>query len=582
MILSHRLSRRLDNPVFIVLYKVNVKLLSNMDITIHAILIWITAIVITSLDIVIVIGSKNLSSRVFALLSFITAIWVVSQGFLVSTFSVQFSDLLIRIQYLMGLSIALGFHHFSAIYPYDRRPKNILLIISVLIVIFFAYLYLFTNTLITGATYIGGIGKWSWGLGPLHLLFELVFCALWILALLNLYKTYAIASGTLKLNLRNMFWGLLLGIIPPTVCNILLPAIGYFRINWFGPVSSAIWIFIIAYSILRYRQMNVRTVITEVLAIAMTAIFFINIFIEEPLGTIGRVFIFLVFLILATYLIRGALRESRQREELKTLNSTLSEKVAEQTAEIRRAFELEKHARRELEKLNETKDQFIMITQHHLRTPVTNIRYEVESMLKGTYGAVAPELRQGLEETNTAVARLMRIADDFLGITTLKAGAQILNTESASMQLLLDDVLAEMKPEIEAMRLSIDFPHDRDSWPMVMIDIKQTREVLLIIIENAVRYNEIGGTIHISNSVVDGMYKMTIENTGIGLAAEETKNVFGKLFYRGDRAKAAHPVGMGIGLSVARSIMRAYHGDITIESKGVGHGAKVTLKTPVA
>ena len=123
---------------------------------------------------------------------------------------------------------------------------------------------------------------------------------------------------------------------------------------------------------------------------------------------------------------------------------------------------------------------------------------------------------------------------------------------------------------------------DASRWPSVMIDLKQTREVLLIILENAVRYNIAGGSIDVDVAVSDGMCVTTIENTGIGMAEDEAANLFGKLFYRGERAKAAHPIGMGIGLSVARSIVRAYHGDITIESKGVDKGAKVTVRIPVA
>lgn len=552
-----------------------------MNITFYAILIWTTAIIITSLDLVILIGSKNISSRFFVFLTFLTALWVASQGFLVSTTSPVISNELLRIQYILGISIAVGFYHFSTIYPYDRRASTTTILFSILLIAAFTYLYIFTNSILAGVIYIGGIGNWAWTFGPWHLLFEMAFCCLWIVALSKIYITYKKSSGDLRPNLRNMFYGLFFGIIPPTVVNILLPTFGVFSLNWIGPISSSIWIFIIGYSIIRYRQMNIRTVVTEVFAIAMTAIFFVNIFIDVPFGVGGRMGTFIIFLIIVYYLIRSALRESRQKEELSNLNLHLSEKVAEQTLEIRKAFELEKKAHRELEKLNETKDQFIMITQHHLRTPVTSIRWNIEEMLKGTYGKFQVRQKKALESTYTAVSRLMRIVDDFLSITALKVGSQILNITPTSPLPLLEDVLSELHLDIEEKKLKVSYPKDFADWPELPIDASKVRETILIIVENAVRYNINSGLITIKTSVHDDSFEMTIENTGIGISPEEHKKLFTSLFYRGDSAKSAHPIGMGVGLSVSRAIIRAHHGELTITSAGKGKGAKVIVILPL-
>ncbi len=266
------------------------------------------------------------------------------------------------------------------------------------------------------------------------------------------------------------------------------------------------------------------------------------------------------------------------------VNSTLSEKVAEQTAEVRKAYGLEKHARRELEKLNETKDQFIMITQHHLRTPVTSIRWQLEAMLGGTYGTFNPKQIQALTDTNTAVERLTRIVDDFLNITALKVGSQILNIETGNLLPLVEDVLHELKIDIEKMHLKVVYPHDGASWPDLEIDAGKMREVLLIILENAVKYNVDGGTIEIKTRVVDGTsgrtFEMMVENTGIGLIAEDREKLFTRHFYRSKRAQSANPIGMGIGLSVARAVVRAHHGTLEIESDGEEMGARVKVGMP--
>ncbi|MDE2041407.1 MAG: HAMP domain-containing histidine kinase [Patescibacteria group bacterium] len=291
---------------------------------------------------------------------------------------------------------------------------------------------------------------------------------------------------------------------------------------------------------------------------------------------------FLVYIILVYYVIRISLREAQQKEKMADLNSHLEQKVAEQTKEIRHAYELEKHARRELEKLNETKDQFIMITQHHLRTPVTSIRWELENIMGGKYGTFNDGLQKALTDTNTAVGRLIKIVDDFLSITTLKVGGQILTIDQASLLPLIKDILHELDINIGDMGVTISYPEDESDWPHIPVDVSKIREVILVVIENAVRYNKKGGTISIEPRIQDETFELVVKNTGVGLSAEDRQKMFGQLFYRGKDARQAHPIGMGIGLSVARAIVRAHHGELDIRSDGPGTGATVTIKLPLS
>jgi len=139
----------------------------------------------------------------------------------------------------------------------------------------------------------------------------------------------------------------------------------------------------------------------------------------------------IVTIIFGTLLIRGVLHEINQRERierlandlraayarLKDLNDTLELKVAAQTEEIRAAYDVEKKARLELEQLNKTKDQFITSTQHHLRTPLTALKWDLETINDGSCGPISPELKKVLQNTNSSVKRLGNIIEDFIKIT---------------------------------------------------------------------------------------------------------------------------------------------------------------------
>ncbi|EFK96473.1 Adaptive-response sensory-kinase sasA [sediment metagenome] len=327
--------------------------------------------------------------------------------------------------------------------------------------------------------------------------------------------------------------------------------------------------------------MNVRVAATQVFVIAMIAMALLNIFIDLVFGIYGRIALFIAFLFLGYFLFKSLTREAKQKDQLKSLNSTLSQKVAEQTAEIRKAYELEKHARRDLEKLNETKDQFIMITQHHLRTPVMRITNGLETLFPNNGKGVDESRRQTLTETKASVARLSKIADDFLNISTIKVGSKILDISRNSLKPLLDDVLHELKIDIEKMHLSVNIPNDIASWPQLPIDTNKMREVLLIILENAVRYNIDGGKIDIQNRIdksSEEMFEMIIENTGVGISKEDISKLFNQNYFRSKVAQTANPVGMGIGLYVARAVVRAHHGELTIESDGENMGARIVLR----
>lgn len=552
-----------------------------MEINLYTCLIWLAAITIGSLGLVVFLGSRNLSSRAFSFCTLWVAIWITCVGLFVGTKDIKTAIFFSRLTYYLGSVIATSFLYFFLTYPDDKRPKKIFTLFLLALQIIYLYLFLFTDKIISGLFPINAPHPWGWHFGILSFLFELSFFSFFIFGICILYKKFHLNSDpNVRANLKYMIWTIIVGATPPSLMCIILPRFGYFGLNWLGPVTEILWIPIIAYSIIKYRQMSIRAVITEVLAIAMAVIFFINIFIDTPFGKGGRVATFIAFLILAYYLIRGVLREADQRQELNNLNQNLNAKVAEQTVEIRKSYEAEKRARIELEKLNDAKDQFIMITQHHLRTPLTGITWELGEMAGNAYGKLDSSVRAAVEAMRTSAGRLMRIVDDFLNITAIKVGTNILNLSSCRLRSAVEDILEELKDEITERHLSIAYPKDDASWPELTLDCPKMREVLFIVVENSVRYNHDGGSVKITTETRAGSFRLIITNTGLGITDEEKDKIGSSLFYRGQSARSAHPIGMGIGLSVVKAIVKAHHGTFTIESDGKDHGARVTVNLP--
>jgi two-component system sensor histidine kinase VicK len=111
---------------------------------------------------------------------------------------------------------------------------------------------------------------------------------------------------------------------------------------------------------------------------------------------------------------------------------------------------------------------------------------------------------------------------------------------------------------------------------------RKMRDILLIIVENAVTYNRDGGSIKFSTDIVDGRFILTIENIGLGITSEELGQIGSTLFYRGQVARKLNTVGMGVGLSVAKAIVKAHHGTFEIESDGKDMGARVRMGMPIS
>ena len=114
----------------------------------------------------------------------------------------------------------------------------------------------------------------------------------------------------------------------------------------------------------------------------------------------------------------------------------------------------------------------------------------------------------------------------------------------------------------------------------VLVDPVHLRQVLVILCDNALRHTPTGGTITLRSSVLRHIVTMSVNDTGSGIAPEHLPHVFER-FYRASSARLEATSGAGLGLSIAQSIMRAYHGRIVITSQ-VGHGTQVILTLPAA
>ncbi len=552
----------------------------NTDLVVIS--IWSVSIIIAALSLIIKINGAGLSAKIFSTAIFIVSIWIACVGLLINTDNSLYAIYIIRLNYYLGNLIASVFCLLFLTFPSKNSISEKIIYFFVVLQLTFFYIYIFTNYIISDIGKSESISRWVWSFGNGSALFDIIFFGFFIFGVHRLIKEYFRTQGKLaRKNIVSMLITIILGSIPATILCILLPRFNVYDFNWLGAILEIIWVPIIMYSIIKHRQMNVTNIMSVTIAILLAIAFIFNFFIDFTRLYYIKIITLIVFIFLMYYLITKIKEEYSESETLKKINAGLSKMIEFQTTEIRKAYAIENKARKDLEKLNETKDQFILMTQHNLRTPITTIKYELESLIAGESGYIDDRARNSVIRTKDSTSRLSQIVDDFLNITTLKIDSQILKLATGNVRSIIDNIVQELRLDIDAMRLKVNYIKSSNVWPEIKMDIGKIREALSIIIENAVKYNFHRGVINISNKVIDNNLVLEIESTGVGITPEERSNLFNKLFYRSKRAQEKNPIGMGIGLQVAKAIISGHKGRIDIDSYGENYGAKVEIILPI-
>jgi two-component system sensor histidine kinase KdpD len=210
---------------------------------------------------------------------------------------------------------------------------------------------------------------------------------------------------------------------------------------------------------------------------------------------------------------------------------------------------------------------------HDLRTPLVSITGALSSLEEGP--VMDDESRHSLIQTAREEAdRLNRLVGNLLDMTRLEAGALHLHREEGDVQDLVGSTLEQFGSRLDDRTIDIDLP---DDLPLVPMDFVLMEQVLLNVIDNALKYSPAGSPIGIRSHVEDSSLIISIEDRGIGIPPEDLERVFDK-FYRVQRPNNVS--GTGLGLSISKGIVEAHGGRIQAENKP-GGGAIITIRLPL-
>lgn len=231
----------------------------------------------------------------------------------------------------------------------------------------------------------------------------------------------------------------------------------------------------------------------------------------------------------------------------------------------------------ERKKLEEMRSEFVANVSHELRTPLTSIRGYLETLLDGASEDPAAT-RHFLEIMNKETERLTRLVDDLLDLSKIEERRVVYRWQPVQLADTISRVVTMFEPQANEKNLVLTAEVPAD-LPAVYGDPDMLTQVLINLVDNAVKYTPAGGKVTVLAGVTGGDVRVSVTDTGIGIPPESLPRIFER-FYRVDKARSRELGGTGVGLAIVKHIIRAHGGKTYVEST-VGKGSTFSFSLPV-
>lgn len=267
-----------------------------------------------------------------------------------------------------------------------------------------------------------------------------------------------------------------------------------------------------------------------------------------------------------------AIQNAKLFEEQKHFAAHLKVEVDKATKEL-------KIANIQLKKLDVAKSEFISIASHQLRTPLTVIKGYVSMIQQGDFGKVPDSIIGPCDKIFKSTMRIIGLVEDLLNISRIESGRMKFDFEDVNLSDLVQDVFEELEQHAKNRGLEFTFIKPAKKIPLLKLDRNKIREVLMNLMDNAVKYTE-KGWVKVQLEKLDNHIRYSVSDSGRGLEPDEMPLLFQK-FSRAKGVQLVHTEGTGLGLYIAKKILQKHHAKIWAESEGAGKGSTFIIEFKV-
>ncbi|MFN0121389.1 MAG: ATP-binding protein, partial [Blastocatellia bacterium] len=240
-------------------------------------------------------------------------------------------------------------------------------------------------------------------------------------------------------------------------------------------------------------------------------------------------------------------------------------------------LEQEKTARAVAESANRAKDEFLAAVSHELRTPMTPVLGWLRLVRAGRLNEA--ETGQALEKVEKNVQMELRLVDDLLDVSRIITGKLRLEVEPVRIGSVVETAVDAMRAEAEAREISLSMAIEPDT-PLVAGDRDRLEQIALNLLSNAIKFTQREGQITVRLTTDASHVNIVVQDTGIGIRPEFLPLVFDR-FRQEDGSITRMHRGLGLGLSIVRSLVELHGGTVIAESGGPGLGARFCVRLPL-
>ena len=267
--------------------------------------------------------------------------------------------------------------------------------------------------------------------------------------------------------------------------------------------------------------------------------------------------------------VRGRQRQYQIREQIEAIRQ--AEIAARELQESERA------ARTEAERISRVKDEFLATLSHELRTPLSAIFGWAQILKMGKNDAAT--VAEGIDVIDRNVRAQTHLIEDLLDMSRIMSGKVRLDVQVVELVEVVTSAIEAVLPAINAKGIRLERVLDPRLGP-VSGDPARLQQVLWNLLTNAIKFTPKGGRIQVVAQRVDSHIEVSVTDTGEGISPDFLPRLFDRFSQEDSSTKRRHG-GLGLGLSIVKSLVELHGGQITARSAGLGQGATFTVQLPL-
>jgi signal transduction histidine kinase len=383
---------------------------------------------------------------------------------------------------------------------------------------------------------------------------------LWVLVF-SIYHYFKTKESNNKKQILYLTFGISAFLISFSIAGFLASYVGDFTLEEYGMFGMLIFMAYLSFMIVKFKAFNIKLIGAQALVWALIIVissqFF---FVRNNTNRILTAVTLVISAVVGLVIIRSVKKEIAQREHIERLAASLDASNEK----------LEK-SNEKLKELDAMKSEFVSLATHQIRGPLAAIKGYISLIIEGDYGKVPEQLNEPLNTIFKSTDSLSKMVTDFLDVSRIDLGQMKYEFSNFDFKELVDDIVKELKPNIDARGLELRLKIIDSPCP-IKADHTKLKQVLNNLIDNSSKYTK-QGWLEVSTEKKEGKVLFAVKDSGVGIS----KATLTLLFQRFSRAKNANDsniLGTGLGLYIAKKMVEANDGKVWAESEGEGKGAQ--------